>query len=57
MAEESIRKSLMTSQASQSVRPDLSAVLARFANITDIVNPSAELSKDVKLKIKSDLDY
>ena len=57
MAEESIRKRLRTSQASQSVRPDLSAVPARLTNITDIANPSAEPSKDVKLRIKNDLDY
>ena len=57
MAEESIRKRLRTSQASQSVRPDLSAVPARLSNITDIVNPSTELSKDVKLRIKNDLGY
>ena len=57
-AEESIRKGLRTSQASQSVRPDLSVVPARLTNITDIVNPPTELSKDlIKLKIKNDLDY
>ena len=57
MAEESIRKRLRTSPTSKSVRPELSAVPARFANITDIVNPSTKQVKDTKLKIKSDLGY